>query len=80
MLEVTKHWTDDQPPSAVTTEEDENNTQSSQAASTWQTIWGHEEIQNDKDCGYEKGTVLLQGLQSLKGRNVGKNMVCLQFQ
>jgi hypothetical protein len=79
LLKVTKQWADDQPPSAVTTDGDENNNQSSQAGSTWQTIWGHEEIQHDKDCGYEKGTILLQGLQSPKGRNVGKNMVCVQF-
>lgn len=71
LLKVIKHSADDQPPSAVTTD-DENNTQSSQAGSTWQTIWGHEEIQHDKDCGYEKGTALLQELQSLKVRNVVK--------
>lgn len=47
LLKVTKDWADDQSPSAVTTHEDGNNTQSSQAGSTWQTIWGHEEIQHD---------------------------------
>jgi hypothetical protein len=51
LLKVTKQWADDQPPLAVTTDEDENNIHSSQAGSTWQTIWGHEEIQCDKDCG-----------------------------
>lgn len=42
-------------------------------------IWGHEEIPCGQDCGYEKETVLPQGLRSLQGGDEEENIVCLQF-
>jgi hypothetical protein len=50
----------------VKTDYDKNNTQSLKAGSTWQTKWGHEEIQCGKDRNYEKDKVQQQGLQSLQ--------------